>query len=106
SPSSSRYAQQKSGTFPLTVTRDSGMRMAACPTEITIDGESAVSLWQGQTVTLFVPAGEYVLGTKLVALCGGGLVETEAIVKPGRQSVFRVGFDFNGTMTISRTTAR
>lgn len=101
-----RYAQQKPGTLPLNVTRDAGLLGSACSTEITLDGEVVAYLRQGQTVTLFVPAGEYVLGAKPGMICFGNLVETDAVVKPGRQANFRVSLNINGTMMLSRTASR
>lgn len=101
-----RYSQQTHGTLPLIVTRDSGLLGSACSTEITLDGEVVAYLRQGQTVTLFVPAGEYVLGAKPGMICFGNLVETDAVVKPGRPANFRVSLNTNGTMMLSRTASR
>jgi hypothetical protein len=105
------FGDQTPGSVPITVTRDSGYVGSGCSMEVQIEGEPAATLWSGQTVTLYVPAGEVIVAARPRSPCnlgqsGGGLREIEVNARPERPLFFRAGYDMNQQITFGRTGLR
>lgn len=98
------YADRGPNTALVTVVRDSGLQSAACPTEISVDGRPAGTIWPSQAVQLHIPAGEVILGARTT--CFGGPVEREARLVAGQRLFFRVAYDHNGSLQFGRTIQR
>jgi hypothetical protein len=98
------YAERGPSTAIVTVIRDSGIQSAACPTEISVDGRPAGTIWPSQAVQLHIPAGEVILGARTT--CLGGPVEREARLVAGQRLFFRVAYDHNGSLQFGRTIER
>ena len=88
--------------------RDTGITASACATSVYVNGEVAAYVRSGEKVTLNIPAGDVILGVQPDGVCGlgGGLVELEAKVQPGRLMHYRIGYDQSGSVGLYRTIER
>jgi hypothetical protein len=84
----------------LVVTRDSGFMGAACSQKIYVDGTAIGSLRSGQTVTVYLPAGEHVTGVMTGGMCGGGSSSASLTMKAGGTKMFRVASGQSGDVKI------
>lgn len=69
------FAAPTADTAPVTVTRDVGIMNAGCPLAFLVDGETVALIRRGETMTLYIPAGDRLLG---VTPAGEGLCNSMA----------------------------
>lgn len=91
------------GTAPVIITRDTGIMSAACSTKVSIDGTLAAYIRAGEKVTLYIAAGDVIIGAQPDGVCAGGLVEIEARLQAGKPAHYRIGYDHNGSLGLYRT---
>ena len=96
-------ARPVTGGGSINVRRDSGLMGSACSTRVWIDGQPAADLRSSERITIHVEAGDHIVSAQPNALCAGGLVEAQAVVKPGRTARFRVGYGTNGDFILAPT---
>lgn len=102
----SAFRAPAANTAQLVVTRDTGFTSSACATHVYVNGELAVDLRPGQTVTMHVPVGEVIVGAQPASICAGGLVEASGAIKRGDTLRYRIGYDQNGGIGLFRTAVR
>jgi hypothetical protein len=69
----------------------------ACTQRIYLNGTPAADLRVGQGVTLYVPQGEYIIGTMATGICDGN-AEASLTIQAGQSKSFRVGADQSGSL--------
>lgn len=99
----STFSQPGPSTGEVIVKRDSGIGGSACSSKVFLDAKPVADLLTGEKVTLYLPEGEYLLGAFPNGICGGGLSETRASVKPNQTLLFRIGYGSNGDFYIQPT---
>ena len=87
----------------LTVKRDRGMMGAACKVAIYLDGEKVASLGTSDLVTLYIPAGEHIVGAKNGSVCGGAVSESAFTIAPNAAKTYRVAILDAGGIAIQPT---
>lgn len=103
-PGGSAYAVASAETATLVIKRDSGFQWSGCTTRVHVDGVPVADIRVSEKVTLYVPAGAYILSAQpLEPICGGGLNETATTVAAGQSRAFRVGMGANGDSGIYPT---
>ena len=100
------FQDNQADMVAVRITRDAGFMGSACSYRVTVNGTVAAYIRQAEKLTLYLPAGDVILGTEPTGICGGGLVETSAILQPGRPLFFRIGVDQTGNVLFSRTIDR
>lgn len=96
-------ARPVTGGGSINVRRDSGLMGSACSTRVWINGQPAADLRTSERITIHVEAGDHIVSAQPNALCAGGLVEAQAVVRPGRTARFRVGYGTNGDFILAPT---
>lgn len=97
------YFKPVSGANMLTVTRDTGFVGGACSSQVFIDGKLAAYVRAGETVTLYVPQDEFIIGAQSSNPCPGPLVEIEAKAKKVVVLRYRLSHPQNGDPGLVRT---
>jgi hypothetical protein len=93
----------------IQVTRDQGVFGSACHLGLFLNGTLAARLGPGETVSLPVKSGEYLVGMASDpeghGLCSGGvsLREVPAVLKSGERRKYRIFGDMNGGFSITPT---
>lgn len=96
------YGQKPAGPYgTIQVSRDTGFVGSGCFVAIHVDGRAVARIDTGEAVSLFVPAGEHLVGLgadeRGSGLCSfsGSLKEQSATLKAGQVKRFRIGGDTN-----------
>lgn len=96
------YGQKPAGPYgTIQVSRDTGFVGGGCFVAIHIDGRPVARIDTGEAVSLFVPAGDHLVGLgadeRGSGLCSfsGSLKEQSATLKAGQVMRFRIGGDTN-----------
>jgi hypothetical protein len=105
------FAEPGANTVPVTFTRDGGYVGSGCSFEVLVEGQMVGRLWQRETITLHLPAGETILGVRPAGTCAlgqsaRGLREIEVALRPDRPLFFRLGYDNQQQVSFSRTGLR
>jgi len=98
-----KYSQKSKNSGRVIVKRDSGFVGMACSVRVFVNGHPMADLDTEEKVIFYLPPNEYIIGVQPNGICGGGLVETDANVKVGKQLTYRVGSTLHGGIFISRT---
>lgn len=98
-----RYFNSSPNTGVVTVKRDSGVGGSACTSRVFVNAKPIADLDPAEKVVLYLPADEYILSAWPNGICGGGMSEVRASVKPGMELNFRIGYGSNGDFTINAT---
>ena len=99
-----RYLKSSPNTGIVTVKRgDSGFGGSACTSRVFVNAKPIADLDPAEKVVLYLPADEYILSAWPNGICGGGMSEVRASVKPGIELNFRIGYGSNGDFTINAT---
>ncbi|MFM0265605.1 hypothetical protein [Paraburkholderia sediminicola] len=88
----------ESGT--LIVSRDTGFFGGGISITIAVNGTKAAILKTGESVTLYLPAGESIVSASYWT---GDLKEREVTLRPGQTKRYRVSFDGANSMDLSPT---
>lgn len=103
-----KYQNNKDGDAELTIVRDSGITGGACYASVFINGEKAAILNTSEKASLYLPAGDYIVGAAFSGsgLCSMGKERQERSIKvvSGKNQVIRVYSDSNANMDIKPTT--
>lgn len=91
------------GLVPVKIKRDEGITGSGCAKQVYIQGREVARLRAGQGVTIYLKPGVYILSSKPVGICGGGLAEVEARVAASDPPIYRLSTSAMGGDTISRT---
>lgn len=96
------FGKKPAGPYgTITVARDTGFVGGGCFVAVHVDGRPAARIDTGEVVSLYVPAGEHLVGLgadeRGSGLCSwaGTLKEQSATLKPGQVKRFRIGGDTN-----------
>lgn len=96
------YGKKPAGQYgTIQVARDTGFVGGGCFVAVHVDGRPVARIDTGEVVSLYVPAGEHLVGLGADAsgsgLCtwSGALKEQATILKPGQTKRFRIGGDTN-----------
>jgi len=89
-------------TGRILIKREGGLMGIACTQRIYLNGTPAADLRVGQGVTLYVPQGEYIIGTMATGICDGN-AEASLTIQAGQSKSFRVGADQSGSLKIQPT---
>lgn len=102
------FTAPAAGTYPITITRDSGWVRSACSTDIFVEGQRAANISSGEKVTLYIPLKDTVLGaqSRCLGIASGTLYEVNASPAAANPGFYRIGYDGDGSMTFSRTVPR
>jgi len=90
-------------TGKIIVKRDSGFIGSACTIRIYLNGKGVADLDISEKVVLNLPEGEYIISAEPNGVCGGGLTEVKASVKPNSESVFRYATSSNFSSSLYPT---
>jgi len=91
----------------VVVTRDRGLVGGACALSLLSAGKDAAHLRPGETVTLWLPAGEQLLGVGHVqqGICGSNAErmrrEFEVSIRPGEDRRYRMATDSGGGLFLT-----
>ena len=85
--------QPRENTGRVFIKRDPGFVGSACAIQVTVNARPLANLRQGQVVTAYLPAGEYILGANSTGLCGGGDAESSLMLKIGETRTYRISID-------------
>lgn len=99
----SRYSQPGEGKGAVVVKRDSGFMGSACFARIFIDAMPMADLDKAEKVIFYLAQGDFVVSSQPKGVCGGGMSEVRASVKPGAELTFRVGYGTNCDFSINPT---
>ena len=99
----SQFMNRSPNSGEVTVKRDSGFTGSACSTRIFVNGKPIADIRTAEKVVMYLPEGEYILSANPNGMCGGGMTEVKAAVKPGSQSNYRYGTSGNGSPSIYPT---
>lgn len=84
-------------TGSLVIKRDSGFMGSACTIRVFVDAVPVADLATAETVELFVPFGEHVVGATSTGLfCGGGASEVAVVIAAERQKILRIASGQSG----------
>lgn len=109
---SDRILQNGTGSSLITVTRDSGWLVGGgCFVELTVNGKPYARMDTGETVSIKIPPGRYVLGisgdSHGKGLCGVNngqpIKESSTDIKEHETQKFRIIGDFNSGLDIRPT---
>ena len=96
------YGKKPAGPYgTIQVSRDTGFVGGGCFVAIHVDGRPVARIDTGEAVSLFVPAGDHLVGLgadeRGSGLCSfsGSLKEQSATLKAGQVKRFRIGGDTN-----------
>ncbi len=96
------YGKKPAGPYgTIQVTRDTGFVAGGCFVAVHLDGRAVARIDTGEALSLYVPAGEHLIGLgadeRGSGLCSwaGPLKEQSATVQPGQVKRFRIGGDTN-----------
>lgn len=89
----------------LIIIRDEGFYGSKNPHLIHIDGNLCAEIMPGEKMSLTLPLGEHILGTKNKwdPLGIGRLIETAVIIRENKISLIRDGVDANGVHHINQS---
>lgn len=87
----------------VTVKRDRGIGGSACSSRVYVNAKPVADIDPSEKVVLYLAAGDYIIGAWPNGLCGGGLSEVRANVKPDVPLTFRIGYGSNGDFSIQPT---
>ena len=73
---------------------------AACSQRIYVDGTPIGSLRSGQSISVFLPAGEHVTGVMSSGMCGGGSSSSALVMTAGGTKFYRVASGQSGDIKI------
>jgi len=91
------------GSGEVIIKRDAGFGGSACLTQIFMDGKILAEIDPSEKFTFYPSTGEHIFSARPKGMCGGGMVETEGVVKKGGVLTYRVGYGSNGDFGIYRT---
>jgi hypothetical protein len=91
------------GSGEVIIKRDAGFGGSACLTQIFMDGKILAEIDPSEKFTFYPSTGEHIFSARPKGMCGGGMVETEGVVKKGVVLTYRVGYGSNGDFGIYRT---
>lgn len=97
------YLTPKPDTGQILVKRDSGVGGSACSSRIFLNAKPVADLFSSEKVSMYLPAGRYILSAWPNNICGGGMSEVQADVIAGQTIRFRVGYGSNGDFSIYPT---
>lgn len=99
------YQTSPNGNYgTLVVTRDSGMMASAAPVKISINGNLAAELNQGETASFMLPEGRLMIGAlSELGIFSTGLNEAKDSITAGEEVRYRVGYDPSGTLGLFPT---
>jgi hypothetical protein len=87
----------------LIVKRDEGLSASACDTQIFINGQQLAVIGTGEKITIYLTAGNYMLGAIARGICGGGLVEAKVSVSENGSQTYRVSYGSSGEFSLQPT---
>jgi hypothetical protein len=97
------FLQAAPGSVPITVKRDSGFISGACSTRIFVNGAPVADIRTAEKIVLQLQPGEHILSAWPNGICSGGMQEVRALVRAGTPQNYRVGYDTNGSMSLTPT---
>ena len=100
---SSRFQEASESTGMVIIKRDTGLFGSMCSAKIYVDGLAVADISTSEKVTLYLPAGEHILGAYPNGICGGGLSEIAASIKKSGTLVYCVSNGSAGDFKIQRT---
>lgn len=78
-PSLTTRVNEDSGQ--VIIKRDAGFGGSACLTQIFMDGKILAEIDPSEKFTFYPSTGEHIFSARPKGMCGGGMVETEGVVK-------------------------
>ena len=84
----------------LVVTRDKGLKAAACEAWLYVDGTLVADLRGSEQIRLFVQEGEHIVGVSAQGACFGGADQTTVEVTRARPVLLRIGAGHGEGITI------
>ena len=98
-----QFIAPSKNTGKIIVKRDSGFIGSACTVRIYLNGKGVADLDVSEKMVLNLTEGEYIVSAEPNGVCGGGLTEVKASVKPNSESVFRYGTSSNFSSSLYPT---
>lgn len=98
-----KYTTPLQGGGKLVVKRDTGFLGSGCRSHVYIDGEKVASLGTSDMVTLYLPAGEHMVGAMNAGFCGGGVSEAEVNLAANATKTYRIEYGDGGRITLQPT---
>lgn len=89
-PAFHRFAQPGASKAKIIVIRDAGVLGAGAKAKLLVDGAPVATLWPGERVKFFIPAGDHILGVAPQPQLMGALSETSSSTSAGRTYHFRI----------------
>ena len=88
----------------ITFIRDSGLLGVACSFEVTVNGQKAFAIAAGETITLSMTAGEYILlmATRLGNPCPNQRQTKEVLLRAGESRQYRISTASNYVTSLTR----
>ena len=103
-----KYQSPHNGDTKLTVIRDSGITGSACYATVFVNGDKAALLNTSEKATLYLPPGEYEIGTAFdgSGFCSMGKERQErtVVLKSNQSKVVRIFTDGSGNLDIKPST--
>jgi hypothetical protein len=87
----------------LIIKRDAGFVGSACAIQASVNGRPLANLRQGEAITLYLDAGEYILRASSKGICGGGDAESPLLLRAGEVRTYRISIDQGSSICLGPT---
>jgi hypothetical protein len=99
----SEYLVRQPGSCLVIIKRDAGIGGSACSSRVSVDGHPVADVASGEKISLYVSAGDHIIGSDPNGICGGGLSEVSIAARPDKPATLRIRYGSNGDYTIQPT---